>query len=699
MRELWGDHTAHQRRQLSAELPVIHGQLTVIADLRDGQRSYFQGRCEKSDIYPTAHPPAEHLSYTRVMTAEPQQPRVGGRLPLLALFAVMILAALAASLFSIRQARMTSADDEAPLLVSVFDTYASEPLTPYGVLRDAIENEDAPRLRSLAFDADGYSSYLAARELASLQQLPAGERLDALERALELRVDDSLRRAENRDLQLLRARLAREADRPEVAVEAYKEALALPAAREELAEIVSDPYALAAAYLGARWNTLALEALGDLTAPSIEAPALRALGRYEEALDAYRRWAQTEPGNEDVALGAAWCLFYLGRDAEAMAAFSALGSAGNYGLGLLANRAGDIDRAVELLRLTGRADVLWLATGILEARDRFTDALPIYLELAGGGSSYADDAAYRAYVLGNRLARPEIAERAKDLLPPGNFFAMLLGSGPMVPDPATASVATATTAPVEDPVNETLALASALYAVHEEAAAVGELLFGLRRAEQAGDVDEILDLAEMLQSMDEYRHSVSAARTLLNTGNDDLRVWRLAYPPAWPELVITAADEEGVEPGLIWAVMRQESAFSEVAVSVANAQGLMQVIPSTWDWIAELRDESPRNPFDIAANVDYGATYLAWLDNYFDGDIELVIASYNGGQGYVRRLFESEWVNLEKDEFYREIDRSETREYLQRVYENLSVYRTLYPSIAEIEGQQLVLASSAVVRD
>jgi len=134
-------------------------------------------------------------------------------------------------------------------------------------------------------------------------------------------------------------------------------------------------------------------------------------------------------------------------------------------------------------------------------------------------------------------------------------------------------------------------------------------------------------------------------------------------------------------------------------VSVANAQGLMQVIPTTWDWIAELRDESPRNPFDIAANVDYGATYLAWLDNYFDGDIELVIASYNGGQGYVRRLFESEWVNLEKDEFYREIDRSETREYLQRVYENLSVYRTLYPSIAEIEGQQLVLASSAVVRD
>ncbi|HZJ08655.1 MAG TPA: lytic transglycosylase domain-containing protein [Trueperaceae bacterium] len=421
------------------------------------------------------------------------------------------------------------------------------------------------------------------------------------------------------------------------------------------------------------------------------------------------------PGSEDAALGAAWCLFYLGRDAEAAAAFSALGSAGNYGLGLLANRAGDIDRAIDLLTRTGRADVLWLSTGILEARDRFSDTLPIYLELARGGSSYADDAAYRAHVLAGRLGLGEVAAKARALIPEGNFFALRLGSGSLAPDPST--IPATAVSETDDPelVNvaatidvaadvaaapastaEALELAAALYAVHEEDAAVGELLFALRRAEEAAATEEVLALGEMLQSMDEYRHSVSAARGLIAAGVDDLRAWRLAYPPAWPDIVIGAAEAEGIEPGLIWAVMRQESAFSEVAVSVADAQGLMQVIPSTWDWIAELRDEQPGDPFDIAANVAYGATYLAWLIDYFDGDMELVIASYNGGQGYVRRLYESEWVNQDKDEFYREIDRSETREYLQRVYENLAVYRTLYPSIADVERQHYALASAAV---
>src|SRR5690606_24641649 len=130
----------------------------------------------------------------------------------------------------------------------------------------------------------------------------------------------------------------------------------------------------------------------------------------------------------------------------------------------------------------------------------------------------------------------------------------------------------------------------------------------------AGATAAIIELAETLQSMDEYRQSVRAARELMARGHDDVRVWRLAYPPAWPQAVIPAAASEGIEPGLVWAVMRQESAYSPVALSVANAQGLMQVIPSTWDWIAELRREDPGDPYDVATNIAYGATYLAWLD-------------------------------------------------------------------------------------
>jgi soluble lytic murein transglycosylase len=104
----------------------------------------------------------------------------------------------------------------------------------------------------------------------------------------------------------------------------------------------------------------------------------------------------------------------------------------------------------------------------------------------------------------------------------------------------------------------------------------------------------------------------------------------------------------------------------------------MQVIPSTWDWLAELQEEAPGDPYSPATNIRYGAFYLRWLLDYLEGDTELVIASYNRGQGYIKRLFESEYVAQSKDELYREIDSLETREYLQRVVMNYEIYKQLY---------------------
>ncbi len=614
----------------------------------------------------------------------------------------------AAAVLVVHRSRVNLAAEPASpeLVATAYDPYASELLAPYGALRDAMVAGDAGALQALAFDRDDYVAYLAAAELASWETQPAAERRAALERQLALRVDDPLRRAEATDLTLRLAQLSEAAGDAAAAEAAYRDALPDERAVAALERLEQDPYRLAAALQAAGLHRAALEALGERTAPSIEAPSLRALGRYEEALDAYRRWRVEAPGNETAALGEAWCLYYLGRYDDADAAFAALGAAGDYGRGLIANRRGDVDRAVALLASTGRADLLWLASGLLEARDRYADVLGLYLRLARGGSAYADDAAYRAVVLARRLEMPEVVAEAEALLPRGSFFGLKLGLEPAVPDltavelpspsAGTAAAAEAGARPDSDDAetdplaaerasaHHAMRVAAALYAVHETDAAVGELLFALRSAERAGDVATVLDLGEMLQSMDEYRQSVRAARALLAEGEGGLRAWRLAYPPAWPETVMAAAERHGVEPHLIWAVMRQESAFSEVAVSRANAQGLMQVVPSTWDWIAELRDEAPGDPFDVHDNVHYGATYLAWLMRYFDGDEELVIASYNGGQGYVRRLYESEWVAGDKDDFYREIDRSETREYLQRVAENLAVYRALYPSLTVV---------------
>ncbi|HET8985793.1 MAG TPA: transglycosylase SLT domain-containing protein [Trueperaceae bacterium] len=617
------------------------------------------------------------------------------------LTSIAVLALVAGGGFSALLGRGGSQapDADAVLVATVYDPYQGELLAPYGRLRGALEADDIAELLAVATDGAGYSSFLAADSVWRRDDLDASTRLTAIERMLELRIPDSLKRVETRQLQLARAALAEQAGQHDVAIAAYRAALPTDLAMSGLARLEQDPYRLASAYQQAGRHEAALTALGALTAPSIEAPALRALGRYEPALAAYQRWLVEVPDSDEAALGAAWCLYYLGRDAEAEAAFAALGADGTYGRSLLANRAGDIDTAVSLMASTGRSDLLWLATGILEARDRYSEALPLYLRLAEGSSVYADDSAYRAHVIASRQGDVATAQRAAALLPPGNFFGLLLGQEPPALDAASgedqaaeiadeARAAVATMEPADSPLTRSaraLELSGALYAINEVDAAVGELLFALRDVEAGGSgpvaTAAVLELAEALQSMDEYRQSVRAARELMSAGNDDLRVWRLSYPPAWPLAVIPAAEAEGVEPGLIWAVMRQESAYSPVALSVANAQGLMQVIPSTWDWIAELRGEDPGDPYDVETNIAYGATYLAWLDNYFDGDIELVIASYNGGQGYVRRLFTSDFVAGDKDEFYREIDRSETREYLQRVYENLAVYRSLYPSL------------------
>ncbi len=560
---------------------------------------------------------------------------------------------------------------------ATFDPYDTELLAGYGQLRQAINAEEATALVEISYQDDSYRAYLAAAELARWEWLDPETRYLALTRALSLRIEDPLSRAELRRLQLQRAGLAEAAGRPEDAYQAYLLALPLQEAVAAVARLQVDPYRLAAAYQNAGLHARAIEALAGNTAPSIEGPSLRALGRHTEALDAFERWLVEVPDSLDAAVGRAWSFYSLGRDSDARAAFTALGENGYHGLALIENRAGNIDAAVELLGLTGRADLLWLATGILEARDRFTASLPIYLRLARGTSVYADDAAYRAIVLGRRLGRDEVVTEATELLRPGNFFGLLLGRGVAVPDPASAPAAG------DDELHPATAVAldvaTALYVINEHEAAVGELLLALTAAERgAGGPAEILALIEMLQGMGEYRQSSRAARELLAAGVSDIRAWYGAYPAAFPREVLAASAVEGVEPALVWAVMRQESAFFPDAISVANAQGLMQVIPSTWNWIAELMREAPREPFDPEANIAYGTHYLAWLTRYFSGDLELVIASYNGGQGYIRRLFEADHVRQVKDEFYREIDRSETREYLQRVGENLAVYRALY---------------------
>jgi soluble lytic murein transglycosylase-like protein len=96
-------------------------------------------------------------------------------------------------------------------------------------------------------------------------------------------------------------------------------------------------------------------------------------------------------------------------------------------------------------------------------------------------------------------------------------------------------------------------------------------------------------------------------------------------------LVAETAAAYKVDPKLVLAIIAAESAFQADAVSPRNARGLMQLMPDT------AARFGVTNVFDPVDNIRGGTKYLRWLLTYFEGDLSLVLAAYNAGEGAVAR--------------------------------------------------------------
>ena len=136
------------------------------------------------------------------------------------------------------------------------------------------------------------------------------------------------------------------------------------------------------------------------------------------------------------------------------------------------------------------------------------------------------------------------------------------------------------------------------------------------------------------------------------------------------------------EPALLFAIVRQESAFEPDAMSPAGARGLMQLMPATASFIAnnlQLPLSIPRLTMDGLYNVTLGRGYLEHLIDDFGGSYALAIASYNAGPGRVRQWLaeygDPRGSKIDMVDWIETIPIDETRLYVQRVLENLQVYR------------------------
>ena len=156
-----------------------------------------------------------------------------------------------------------------------------------------------------------------------------------------------------------------------------------------------------------------------------------------------------------------------------------------------------------------------------------------------------------------------------------------------------------------------------------------------------------------------------------------------AYPTAGLPRVKPIGQQD-VEPHVAYAIARQESGFNPRAISSAKAQGLMQVMPAT----AKLVAKKNGIPFDASRllepvyNVQIGSAELGDVLDAYRGSYILAFVAYNAGRGRVR-----EWIERFGDprdpkvdpvDWVERIPFSETRNYVQRVMENMQVYRVRF---------------------
>ena len=155
-------------------------------------------------------------------------------------------------------------------------------------------------------------------------------------------------------------------------------------------------------------------------------------------------------------------------------------------------------------------------------------------------------------------------------------------------------------------------------------------------------------------------------------------VLSIIFPLSYWTLIQKHASARGLDPYLVAALVAQESTFVPDVRSHANAVGLMQLIPSTARMYARKLGlaYSPRLLVDPESNIRMGTAYLADKMQEF-GALHLALASYNAGEGAVRRWL-AERRDRPVDEFIDHIPYPETQNYVKRILGTQEDYRRLY---------------------
>lgn len=158
----------------------------------------------------------------------------------------------------------------------------------------------------------------------------------------------------------------------------------------------------------------------------------------------------------------------------------------------------------------------------------------------------------------------------------------------------------------------------------------------------------------------------------------------IMFPLPYFDVVTEVSKKYGVDPFLVWAIMRQESTYRTDVVSTSDARGLLQLLPSTAKWVVDKKmvktEKDPKLWRVPEHNIEIGTAYFKYLLERFDGNVVYAISAYNAGPGSMRQwLAKGKYKDL--DDFIENIPFIETRNYVKKVLGNYSAYHSIYESI------------------
>ena len=149
--------------------------------------------------------------------------------------------------------------------------------------------------------------------------------------------------------------------------------------------------------------------------------------------------------------------------------------------------------------------------------------------------------------------------------------------------------------------------------------------------------------------------------------------FRGSYPLHYKYLIKKYSNIYGLPMSVVASIINVESGFRTECVSIAGAKGLMQIMDSTGDEIAEKLGETNMNLFHAETNIKYGCFYLRYLLNYYENNLLFALCAYNAGMSNV-----NSWIEQNPNFEVNDIPFLETKNYVNKIKSSKIIYEKFY---------------------